>query len=406
MPDISTRPRWTVIIGAILIQTCLGAVYAWSLFNQPLMDKFSWDKESVVFTFSIAIGLFAFSTILAGRLQDLFGPRIVASIGGILLGAGLLLSSQASEIWHLYIYYGIIGGIGIGTAYVTPIATCVKWYPDKRGFITGIAVVGMGLGGIVFKPVILSLIESVGVSDAFLYLGIIYAATILVGAQFLMVPPKGYVPAGWTPPVKKNVTEDFSTREMLKTPQFYTLWMMFLFGCTSGLTVISMAVNIGTGYVGISPETAAYAVVAIAVANAAGRPFWGSLSDKLGRMKALLVIYAITATMMAYLSIGPMNQIMFFVVMVLIGFGFGGFLAIFPSVCADFYGTKHIGMNYGLLYAAWGCAAFVGPFLRTFLTLQQSFLVAGILSVIAGIAAYMVSHPARKNDDKTVLQAT
>ncbi len=406
MSDTLSRPRWTVIIGAILIQTCLGAVYAWSLFNQPLMDKFNWGKESVVLTFSIVIGLFAFSTILAGRLQDIFGPRIVASAGALLLGAGLILSSQATQIWQLYIFYGIIGGIGIGTAYVTPIATCVKWYPDKRGFITGIAVVGMGLGGIVFKPVILNLISSVGVSSAFLYLGLIYAVTILIGAQFLIVPPKGYAPAGWTPPVKKNITEDFSTVQMLKTPQFYALWMMFLFGCTSGLTVISMAVNIGTEYIGIPPVTAAYAVVAIAVANAAGRPFWGGMSDRLGRMGALMAIYTITAIMMAYLSMGPMSQIMFFVVMVLIGFGFGGFLAIFPSVSADFYGTKHIGMNYGLLYAAWGCAAFVGPFLRTFLSLQQSFLVAGALSVIAGITAYMVSHPMSKRENEIVLQAT
>jgi OFA family oxalate/formate antiporter-like MFS transporter len=340
--------------------------------------------------------LFAFSTILAGRLQDIFGPRIVASSGALLLGAGLMLSSQASEIWHLYIFYGIIGGIGIGTAYVTPIATCVKWYPDKRGFITGIAVVGMGLGGIVFKPVILNLIESVGVSSAFFYLGVIYTVTILIGAQFLIVPPKGYVPAGWMPAIKKNVTQDFTTAEMLKTSQFYALWIMYLFGCTSGLTVISMAVNIGTEYVGISPVAAAYAVVAIAIANAAGRPFWGSMSDRVGRIKALLIIYAITASMMAYLSVGPMNQIMFFVVMTLVGFGFGGFLAIFPSVSADFYGTKNIGMNYGLLYAAWGAAAFVGPFLRSFLSLQQSFLVAGILSVIAGVVASRVSHPANK----------
>jgi OFA family oxalate/formate antiporter-like MFS transporter len=392
--DALSRPRWTVIIGAVLIQTCLGAVYAWSLFNLPLMEKFGWSKEPVVLTFSIAIFMFAFSTIGAGKLQDMFGPRVVASGGAILLGVGLALASRATELWHLYVAYGVVGGIGIGTAYVTPIATCMKWYPDKRGFIAGVSVVGMGLGGIVFKPVILALLAKVGVSSAFLYLGAIYAVAILIGAQFLILPPKGYVPAGWIPPVKKNATEDFSTAEMLRTPQFYALWMMFLFGCTSGLTVISMAVNIGVEYVGVPAATAAYAVVAIAVANAAGRPFWGMTSDRVGRMNSLMAIYAMTAGVMVYMSAGYVNQPLFFLLMTLVGFGFGGFLAIFPSVSADFYGTKHIGMNYGLLYAAWGASAFVGPFLRSFLDLQQSFMAAGILSVAAGIAAYLVKHPA------------
>lgn len=389
------RPRWTVLIGAILIQTCLGAVYAWSLFNQPLMDKFGWNKEATVLTFSIVIAMFAFSTILAGKMQDKFGPRIVASAGAILLASGLLLSSQATEAWHLYIFYGVIGGIGIGTAYVTPIATCVKWYPDKRGFITGIAVIGMGLGGIVFKPVILKLIASVGVSSAFFYLGLIYAVAILVGAQFLITPPKNYAPSGWKPSLKKNAIEDFKSTEMLKTYQFYSLWFMFLFGCASGLIVISIAVNIGIELVGLPSQTAAYAVVAIAIANAVGRPFWGIVSDHFGRMKALMIIYAITALMMCYLSLGTMNEIMFFAIMVAVGFGFGGFLAIFPSVSADFYGTKFIGINYGLLYTAWGTAAFVGPLLRSFLTMEQSFLVAGILSIIAAIVASFVEHPVR-----------
>ena len=191
---------------------------------------------------------------------------------------------------------------------------------------------------------------------------------------------------------------DFSTAQMLRTKQFYTLWFMYFLGCASGLIVISIAVNIGTEYVGIPAATAAYAVVAIAVANAAGRPFWGMVSDRLGRMNSLVVIYLITSIMMFYLAMGGMGAAMFFVTMTLIGFGYGGFLSIFPSISADYYGTKYIGMNYGLLYAAWGASAFVGPFLRNFVTLQHSFFIAGVLSMLAVIAAYSMKHPIIKEN--------
>lgn len=188
--------RRIVVLGAVLIQVCLGAVYAWSLFNQPLIEKYGWEAAGVVLTFSITIATMAVCTIIAGKIQDKIGPRWVATAGGILLGIGLLLASKATTLTQLYLFYGIIGGAGIGTAYVCPLATCVKWFPDKRGLISGIAVAGFGAGALIFKPLILSFLPSVGVSSTFMYLGLIYMVAIILGAQLLVVPPPGYVPAG------------------------------------------------------------------------------------------------------------------------------------------------------------------------------------------------------------------
>ena len=394
MTGSTDRPRWLVIVGAVLIQSCLGAVYAWSLFNAPLMEKFGWGRESVVLTFSIVIGVFALSTIPAGQLQDKFGPRIVAMVGGGVLGLGLALASRASSVVDLYLAYGVIGGIGIGTAYVTPIATCLKWYPDKRGFIAGISVVGMGLGGVVFKPVILALIEGVGVSQAFLILGLVYGSVIMIGAQFLSVPPPGFMPAGWRPPVESAIRPDLNSMQMLRTPHFWALWAIYVMGCTAGLMVIATAANIGTEYFGLSAKTAAYAVVLIAIANAGGRPSWGAISDRIGRSRALVAIYTLTAMSMFVLAFGPTHIAVFMTAMLMTGFGFGGFLALFPSISADFFGTRHVGMNYGLLYTAWGCAAFVGAFLRGLGDTQGSFIAAGFLSIVAGVVALSLRPPA------------
>ena len=394
MTASSGKNRWTVVIGAVMIQLCLGAVYAWSLFNQPLIEKFGWTREAIVLTFSITIGMFALSAMVAGRVQDIVGPRKVATAGTLLIGLGTILTSFASELWHLYVLYGVIGGAGIGTAYVTPLATCLKWYPDKRGTIAGIAIVGMGLGGTLFKPVIVSLLGSCDVSQVFLYLGIIYLVFILVGAQFLRLPPAGYVPEGWTPPAESaGSSRDFALKEMLGTKQFYTLWFMFLVGCTAGLMVIGIAKDIGVEYAKLTPANAANIIVSIAIANASGRLFWGFISDKAGRKTALFSMYAVTTVVLLLLAFGPMNMVMFYLTASLIGFGFGGFLAVFPTVAADFYGTKNLGMNYGVLYLAYGVAAFVGPALNSSMDLKSTFISAAVMSLLAALATLTLKKP-------------
>lgn len=391
MSQEKVRNRWVIVFGAVMIQLCLGAVYAWSLFNQPLIDKFGWDKADVVLTFSITIATMAVFTIIAGKIQDKIGPRWVATVGGILLGLGIILASKATSITQLYFFYGIIGGAGIGTAYVCPLATCLKWFPDKRGLISGIAVAGFGAGALVFKPLILSFIASSGVSATFLYLGAIYLVVVVIGAQFLVVPPAGYVPEGWTPPAAAaGGGNDFTTGQMFGTMHFYVLWFMYLFGCTAGLMVIGLAKDIGTNLVKLDPATAANAVVTVALFNAAGRIIWGTLSDKLGRINSLLIMYVLAAGAMFAMSSITMTNATFLLLCSLIGFCFGGFLALFPSITADYYGTANVGTNYGIIFMAYGSAAILGPKIATSVPFTQAFLIAAVLCAIGAGMTFLV----------------
>ncbi|GAE26545.1 oxalate/formate antiporter [Halalkalibacter wakoensis JCM 9140] len=387
--------RWFVVLGAVLIQLNLGAVYAWSLFNQPLMSKFGWEREDVVVTFSITIATFALATIFAGRLQDKIGPRWVASIGGVMLGLGLILASFATSLWQLYFFYGVIGGIGIGMTYVCPLSACVKWFPDKRGLISGVAVAGFGLGGLIFKPIIELLISSVGVSSTFMYLGFIYLILVVAGAQLLKNPPVEELTKVTSKPLPE-LSNNFSSKQMLGTYQFYLLWVMFLFGTMSGLMVISFAVDIGVDIVQLDMEKAANAVMVIALFNAAGRIVLGRVSDTLGRMNTLMLIYGATALIMFYMSTGVMNYVTFLGSVSLIGFCFGGFLALFPSITADFYGTRNMGANYGFMYQAYGISAFVGPFVVKVIPLTQAFFFSALFCLVALVMAKLVTVPAKK----------
>lgn len=391
--------RWFVVLGAVLIQINLGAVYAWSLFNQPLMDKFGWSREDVVVTFSITIAVFAFTTIFAGRLQDRIGPRWVATIGGLLLGAGLILSSSATTLFQLYFFYGVVGGIGIGMTYVSPLSACVKWFPDKRGFISGVAVAGFGLGGLIYKPIIGFFIGEFGVSSAFLYLGLIYMIVVVAGAQLLKNPPVVEDELTGTGAKKAQ----FSPIQMLKTSQFYVLWIVFLIGSVSGLLVISFAVDIGVELVNLDVEKAANAVMVIALFNAAGRIALGKVSDIFGRKNTLMMIYALTALIMFYMSTGMMNYPLYLIAVSIVGFCFGGYLALFPSVTADYYGTKNIGTNYGFMYQAYGISAFAGPFIIKAISFTQAFLISGFVCIIAIVLVKFIKTPKLvKPEDKIV----
>ena len=393
--------RWLVVLGAILIQINLGAVYAWSLFNQPLVDKFGWGREEIVVTFSITIAMLALFTVVAGKIQDQIGPRWVATFGGVLLGLGLILASQATTITQLYLFYGVIGGAGLGFTYVCPLAACVKWFPEKRGFISGVAVAGFGLGGLVYKPIILFFIENFGVSNAFLYLGVMYLFFVVVGAQLLSTPP--------TTVEKRNenndvivLKDDFSPKEMLSTYQFYLLWFMYFFGTMSGLMVISFVVDIGVEVVRLDFAKAGNAVMVIALFNAAGRIVLGKISDNIGRMNTLMLMYAFTAAMLLFMSFSSMTYLSFLVAVSVIGFCFGGFLSLFPSVTADFYGTRNLGTNYGFMYLAYGLSAFVGPFVVKVIPFTEGFLFSAIFCIVALAMAKMTGKPRKKVDGKYI----
>ncbi|KMQ52672.1 major facilitator superfamily transporter [Chitinispirillum alkaliphilum] len=453
--------RWFVVAGALIIQVSLGAVYIWSVFQTPLMSVYpSWSETAVTLPAQLVLASFALAVIFGGRFQDRLGPRKVATAGGIILGVGLILarftqyfSPPMALIW-LIITFSILGGIGIGAGYVCPIATCVKWFPDKRGLISGLAVAGFGAGAFFFAPLARGLVSGgayqvfavdlftlprLGVFNTFMALGIIFLVAVVAGAQLLRNPPEGYSPPGWSPPKQADGSSlksaDFTPSQMLRTPAFWFLWITYFAGCTAGLQVIMKASPIwqSMGIADIVPPVpeaeflrigalGAMAVSILALFNSGGRIIWGKISDTIGRKTTLVVMFILCGTVM--LMLNSMQSFPLFLLGIgVVGLCFGGFLAIYPALTADYFGTKHLGVNYGWMYTAYGAGGIVGPFLAAKLmrvesnipylvsnnigeiaekmfavgNYQAAFVVAGIACIIAAAVALMIKVPVQNN---------
>lgn len=380
--------RWKVLMGGVLMQLCIGGIYTWSLFNQPLSETFGWSRTEVYTAYSLIVFIFAFVTIFSGRLQDKIGPRKVATIGIICFSLGLIIASQATTLMMLYLGYSLLGGIGVGMVYVCPLSTSLKWYPKKKGMVTGIIIGAFGMGGFLFNFILSYLIRSFGVSATFMIQGLVYGVIGLYGASLLRLPEKNE---------KSQVIvneNDFSTLNMLKTKAFYLLWVMFFFGSLSGLLVIGMAQDIARDIVGLTPQTAGLAVAVAAVFNAIGRLGWGALSDIVGRLRVFAALFLLTAFGMISLSLFSLNAVTYFAVLGVIVSCFGGFLATFPAVCSDYFGSYYFGSNYGILYQAYGISALVGPFLLSLFEVETSvFLIAGLLALVGFGLTFLVTLP-------------
>lgn len=379
--------RAFIIIGAVMLQLCLGAIYSWTLFNEPLHAKFGWEISDIIVNYSLTIFMFAFTTIFSGRLLDRFGARKIATIGGILYGCGVMLTSRADTLMELYIFYGVIAGIGVGFAYVCPLTTCIRWFPKKKGLVTGIVIGAFGLGSLIFKSIIQSSLKNNGVSETFFILGLIYLILSVLGAQFLSRPPK----------VDKVINsdgshdKDMTVRHMIRTRNFYFIWLSYFFGCISGLLVIGSAVNIGLQMVELSIKSAAQAVVVIAIFNAFGRLFWGTISDHIGYKKSTFLMFLITALAMTGLSLLQLNIALFYILMALIAFCFGGFLVVYPAITSVYFGTKNLGRNYGVVYQAYGFAALCGPvILKNTGSFVTAFIISGILSLAGSLLVLQI----------------
>ena len=363
--------RYLVVIGALIVQLCLGSIYAWSIFQKSLSDApYNLGTFESLLPFAIGLATFAVVMLFAGKWQDKVGPRRVATTGGILLGLGYILASgvtlfdtdpNLTLIW-LVITYGVIGGAGIGLAYVCPIAALVKWFPDKKGLITGIAVAGFGAGALVFAQVETAFITETDISPALLVCGIIFLIGVVGGAQLLKNPPKGWTPEGWEPPAPKStgLGRDYERREILKTPQFWLLWGMFVLAATAGLMTLGiLRAFLQAANSSIDIGVAATIVGILAIFNAGGRIFWGFVSDKINRAPTMIVMFALLA--IAMFTFGFQTDILFLTAIAcVIGLCFGGNFALFPSTTADYFGTKNVGSNYGFVFSAYGVAGILG----------------------------------------------
>jgi len=381
----------------------LGTLYAWSVFVAPLEKEFGWKRAETSNVFTIAVVVFALTFIVAGRLQDKFGPFWISLTGGVLVSLGFFLCSFTHSLTYLYVCFGVIGGLGNGFGYATPIPVMAKWFPDKRGLAVGLAVGGYGGGSAIFGPLAnLKLIPAYGVHTTFMILGGIFLVMTVFGAFLLHNPPAGYKPAGWAPaPAAKAAatTYEFTPGEVLRTPAFYLMWVAYALGTSAGLMVISQLVPFAKS-VGIAGAAlASMTLVVGAVGNASGRILSGWMSDTLGRLNVLRLMIAISMIAMPVLylaggSVGPLYVMVFIVY-----WCYGTQLSVNASTTADFWGTKNAGINYGMLFTAWGVAGIIGPRIAGVLfdkykNYQMAFYTAAALALVALLAELAARRPA------------
>src|SRR6185503_7855327 len=290
---MKTTNRWIIAIAGVFLQVALGAMYAWSVFRTPLVKQFGWSIAEVTLTFTISIFVLGLSAFFGGLWLNRKGPRIVALTGGALYGLGVFLASFTNRLSWLYFTYGVIGGIGLGLSYIVPVAVLVKWFPDRRGLITGIAVGGFGAGALITAPVATRLIQSVGVLNTFAYLGIAYLIVAVVAGYFMQNPPAGWRPAGWTPTASQSsqrALRDFTLGDALRTWQWYALWLLLFLNTFAGISIISQEAPIFQELVGVSAVVAASMVGIASIGNAFGRVFWAWVSDLITRRATFFVM--------------------------------------------------------------------------------------------------------------------
>ena len=396
-PNSSGLSRWKYVVAAIVINLCLGAVYAFSILVPQLEAQFHWTRIETSPAFTIALLTFSLSMIPAGRLQDRKGPRTVITIGGVLIGLGMILSSYTSSLLWLYVSYGVLLGLGIGFAYGAPIATCSKWFPDKKGLITGLVVFGFGGGAILFAPLWTYIITNYSWQYNFLVSGIIFMALTVSSAQIMRNPPKDYKPAGWNPPEKAKVAKtDYEPTAMVKTLPFVLIWVSYWFGTNAGLMVISQAKQVSMEIAGMDSLQASLAVSILGGFNAVGRILWGFVGDKIGREKALTMGFLGCAIALSVISVVT-EPTMFLIGLCLMGLCFGGFLASYPALTSDRYGSKNLGVNYGVVFTAYGAGSVLGPIMASyFRTYQGSYLPAFYISIILALLGMALSLFLRK----------
>ena len=393
--------RWWIAVAGVCLQMALGSAYAWSVFRIPLVKEFGWSIAQVSFTFTICWFCLGCTASLGGIWLNRRGPRIVAVIAGLLWGGGVFLSSFAAhKLWLLYLGYGIIGGTGLGMGYIVPIAVLVKWFPERRGLITGIAVGGFGAGSLLAAPVAGRLVQNVGLMPTFAYLGVAFAAVAVVSGLFMRNPPEAWHPAGWQPTaaqLSQRSDRDFMLGESLRTWQWWALCGLMSINTMAGLSIVSQAAPIFQEMGKVSAETAAILVGVISVGNGVGRVFWAWISDVTARRTAFLTMYLIQAALFSiyhYIGSPTLLTIVTFVIVMCYGGGYG----ITPAFAADYFGPRHVGSIFGLMLLPWAFPAAFGPLLFAYMRestggyTEALYLIAAML-IIAIILPLKVSPP-------------
>nr|WP_299342952.1 OFA family MFS transporter [Allomuricauda sp.] len=361
-----TKNRWLIATSAVGIHISIGSVYAYSVITNPVKDIFDIEGSAVKWAFKIAILLLGLSAAFLGRWVEKVGPRISGTAAGVFYGIGILGSGLAVQLESLplfYLCYGVIGGIGLGIGYITPVSTLVKWFPDRRGLATGMAIMGFGFAALIFGPIMQMLFDGIGVSNAFYVLGAVYMILILISASYMQKPPEGYVPEGFNPEKGKKIKADIANIDAnasLKTVRFYYMWIMMFINIACGIAIIAAASPMMQEKLNYSPMEAAAIVGLIGVFNGFGRILWSGLSDYLGRANTYIIFFAFQVLAFYFLPKTSM-EIVFLILLFTVITMYGGGFATLPAFLGDLFGTKQLGAIHGMILTAWALAGVVGP---------------------------------------------
>ncbi len=418
--DSPTRGRWWIVIAALLLQFSIGAVYAWSVFSTALKNPSAMglSNPEASLPFEVTIGMIFIGTYIGGRIQDKKGPRPVALTGGIIYALGCLLASFAhdhSQLWLLVLGYGVIGGFGLGLAYIVPIAMLQKWFPDKRGLITGLAVAGFGFGAVLTAPVANWLIAMHPQNPdwAFLPLGLGYLVLSVAGASFFRNPPEGYTVPGWVAATSGRVRDslkEYTGKEALRAPQWYLLTAILTLNTTVGISLISQANSSAVDIAGYSLTAAAGVVGVLALFNGGGRIFWAWVSNKTGRMTAFGLMLGLQGVCLLLIPHAS-NPAMFVTLAAIIYLCYGGGFGTMPATAGDFFGVKHAGAIYGLMIIGWSLGGVIGPpiiasLIGTNKSYTVGYTIVGAIALVAIILPAITRIPRSKAATPTTIGST
>lgn len=412
------KNRWLIALSGVGIHICIGSAYAWSVFTNPMAEAYGWSTSQISLAFSIAIFLLGFSAAFMGKFVERWGPRISGMLSALFFGVGVMgtgLATSFESLTLMYFFYGIIGGIGLGIGYIAPVSTLVKWFPDRRGLATGLAIMGFGFASLISGPAGEYLVSSVGISNAFYILGACYLLIMLAASQYLAPPPDGWKPKGMqekTAGEPKRQQEDLSqmtANEAIKTRPFWLLWTMLFLNVTTGIAIISVASPIGQEVTGMTAVTAATMVGIMGLFNGFGRLGWATISDYIGRPNVYSLFFIIG--IISYVALPFSTSVILFQILLFAMVScYGGGFASIPAYIGDVFGTKQLGAIHGYILTAWAVAGVVGPMLLSLIydstnSYQLVLFIFGAMHVIALLISLWIRSDMRKMREKNTNMA-
>ncbi len=394
--DMKVKNRYGVLASGMLIQLCAGIIYMWSVFKGPVSEHLEWEPSQAALTSSIMLTVFVFGIIGGGKIQDKIGPKFVTVAGSVMISLGMILTALVTKQapWLVYITYGLIGGLGVGTVYTATVSVIQKWFPDKRGFATGFMVAAFGFSLVIFAPITSSMLSKTSVPSTFITFGVTFLIVCVLCSLRIDNPPADYAPPGFVAAKMHTAKKQYTTLEMLKTRQFYLIAVSMLFILPAYFILNPLFITLGAER-GLSKELAVLGVMITGIASAAGRLITPWVSDLIGRKRAVYGIILIT--MVSILTMIIAQKVLFLVCIAAIAFSFGGAAGVYPVITAENFGTKHMGLNYGCVMVGFGISALVFPIISNMLVKSgeytASFLVAAVSCVISFVLVLLQKSP-------------